>query len=77
MDRHYVSEFTAFINRYLEEHPEVEKDQHRGWRIWWDKQLDLKALEDAEKDNVPDDGYGYYASAWHKHPPPDGGGESH
>jgi len=30
-DRSYVSEFTAFIDRYLEEHPEVVADQHRGW----------------------------------------------
>ncbi|NWG87130.1 MAG: DUF3460 family protein [Hydrogenophilaceae bacterium] len=35
MDRAYVSEFTLFMNKYLKEHPEVVKDQQRGWKIYW------------------------------------------
>lgn len=69
MDRAYVSEFTSFINHFLEEHPEVQKDQHEGWRIYWDRQVDLKAVDAAEHDKVPDDGYGFYAGAWQKKRP--------
>jgi len=35
MDKHYVSEFMVFIDAYLKEHPEVVKDQRRGWDIFW------------------------------------------
>lgn len=66
MDRHYVSEFTRFIDQFVEQHPEVLKDQHDGRLLYWDKHLDLAALEKAEKDSVPDDGYGFYFSAWTK-----------
>lgn len=64
MDRAYVSEFTQFIDHYLEEHPDVVKDQHVGRLIYWEKEVDLAAQEKAETDVVPDDGYGFYASAW-------------
>ncbi|EKE17620.1 MAG: hypothetical protein ACD_10C00364G0003 [uncultured bacterium] len=70
MNKEYVSEFTNFINHYLEEHPEEVKEQHRGWRIYWDHKIDLAAQERAMKDSVPDDGYGFYASAWHVEPLP-------
>ena len=70
MDRAYVSDFTHFIDHFLEDHPKEVKEQRTGWRIYWDKQLDLQALEKAGQDSVPDDGYGFYASAFdhsHKH----------
>lgn len=35
MDKAYVSEFTLFMDKYLKEHPEVVKDQQRGWAIYW------------------------------------------
>lgn len=65
MDRTFVSNHTRFIDRFLEEHPEVVKDQHKGWHIYWDKQVDLVAQKKAEMDSVPDDGYGF-----HHHAPP-------
>lgn len=70
MNKEYVSEFTNFMSHYLEEHPEVVKDQHRGWRIYWDHKVDLAEQEHAVKDSVPNDGYGFYSSAWHSKPLP-------
>lgn len=64
MDRGYVSEFTRFMDHYLAEHPEVVADKRVGWRIYWDKQVDLKALAQAEEDSVPDDGYGFHPAEW-------------
>jgi len=68
MDKSYVSEFTIFINRYLEEHPEVVEDQRRGWDIYWNPEIDLAALNEAKDDIVPDDSYGFSWSAWRVRP---------
>lgn len=64
MDRAYVSEFTHFIDDFVRDHPEVVRDQKKGFRIYWDKQVDLTAEAQARADTVPDDGYGFYNSAW-------------
>lgn len=64
MDRGYVSEFTRFMDHYLVDHPEIVADQRVGWRLYWDKRLDLKALAQAEQDSVPDDGYGFHPADW-------------
>jgi len=64
INRAYVSDFTDFIDHYVAEHPEVLKEQHDGRLLYWDKKVDLAALAKAEQDRVPDDGYGFYASAW-------------
>jgi hypothetical protein len=66
MDRHYVSEYTRFINCYLEEHPEVVEDQKRGWNIYWGHKVDHKALKEAAEDSVPDDSYGFYPVDWRR-----------
>jgi hypothetical protein len=36
-NKQYVSEFEQFMNGYLEQHPEVERDKQLGWRIWWER----------------------------------------
>lgn len=64
MNRHYVSEFTHFIDDFLEKHPEVVRDQKIGRSIYWDKHVDLADLEKARQDSVPEDGYGFYSGAW-------------
>lgn len=64
MARAYVSDFTSFIDHFLEEHPEERKEQHDGRLLYWDRKVDLNELEKARQDTVPDDGYGFYASAW-------------
>lgn len=67
MDRSFVSNHTRFIDQFLDEHPEVVKEQRQGWHIYWDKKVDLVALKKAETDSVPDDGYGF-----HRHGPLNG-----
>ncbi len=62
-DKHYVSEFTRFIDHYLAEHPEVVKDQKRGWNIHWDHKVDFQSLKEAGEDAVPDDAYGFHSVA--------------
>jgi hypothetical protein len=49
----YVSEFEQFLNSYLHRHPEVERDQRRGWDIWWDHRIDLDELDRQRQDTVP------------------------
>lgn len=55
----YVSEFEHFMNRFLEEHPDVREDQRIARLIHWDRKVDLWALKLAEQDRVPEDGYGF------------------
>lgn len=60
----YVSEYTRFITGYLEEHPDVVRDQRYGRLIWWDQHIDLEDWKKAQDDSVPKDGYGFYYLAW-------------
>lgn len=55
----YVSEFTQFIDHYLDTHPAVRQDRTLGWRLWWERPVDLKELERAQRDNVPTAPYYY------------------
>jgi len=64
MNRGYISEFTTFINSYLEAHPEVVSDQWQGREIYWDRYVDFAAQEKARKDRVADDAYGFYGENW-------------
>lgn len=68
MDKAYVSEFTLFMNRYLEQHPEVVEDQRRGWRFGWEPKVEPEAERDAELDLAKDDAYGFNWSAWRPRP---------
>jgi hypothetical protein len=60
----YVSDFEVFMNRFLEEHPEVIKDQKYGWNIFWDHKVDFESLQEATEGAVPDDSYGFYPADW-------------
>ena len=62
IDRSYVSDFTRFIDQFLEAHPEERREQHRGWRIYWDKCVDLKTLRELEESEVPTPSYYYFDS---------------
>ncbi len=55
----YVSEFTEFIDQFIEQNPEVVKNQRRGWYIFWDHNVDLSELERAKKDSIPPTPYYY------------------
>lgn len=70
VDENYVSEFTSFIEGFLDQHPEVVEDQRRGWLIWWDHKIDMQAQEEAAMEREPDDGYGF-----HYHPRPVSGSD--
>lgn len=59
MEKSYVSEFTVFMSRYLQEHPEVVEDQQRGWNIYWNHTVDFEELKQVEEDRAPDDSYGF------------------
>jgi hypothetical protein len=41
----YVSEFEQFINGYMEQHPDARRDQELGWRIWWERPVDVASLD--------------------------------
>lgn len=55
----YVSDFTRFIDGYLQTHPEVRESQCRGWRIWWEHPPKLRELELVQADSVPEPPYHY------------------
>ncbi|PKB19903.1 DUF3460 family protein [Janthinobacterium sp. 64] len=55
----YVSDFTRFIDGYLQTHPEVLENQQRGWRIWWERPASLHELELIHADSVPEPPYHY------------------
>jgi hypothetical protein len=55
----YVSEFSKFLNDYMAGHPNVERDQQRGWYIWWDHRVSFDELDRERKDTVPDPPYHY------------------
>jgi hypothetical protein len=78
MDRNYVSDYTRFIDQFIQEHPDVLEEQRSGRLLYWDKRVDLVAQKKAETDTVPSDGYGFYNSAWasKNHPPSPGKGNN-
>ena len=68
MYKDYVSEFTSFMDRYLQEHPEAAKEQLRDWDDDWHPRMDLEAVNKEQEDVVPDDGYGFAWTAWRTKP---------
>lgn len=66
VDSTYVSDYTKFIRRFLEQHPEVADDQWTGREIYWDRRVDFVAQEQARSDSVPLDAYGFHYSAWNR-----------
>jgi hypothetical protein len=55
----YVSEFTLFMDKLLEWHPEIVEDQHVGRAMLWDKQVDFDELEKARVDSVSMEEHGF------------------
>lgn len=50
MEYAYVSEFTKFINGWLDEHPEAREEQKKGRALWWDKPQDPE-IQAANRDS--------------------------
>jgi hypothetical protein len=40
MSKGYVSEFSGFMNKYIEDHPEVVKAQQIGGDFFWDRKFE-------------------------------------
>ena len=60
MLNNYQSDFTKFINKYLEENPEIQKKQIENRRTWWDKKRDFE-FEKLKKTKLsPKKSYEYY-----------------
>ncbi|KAB8061951.1 DUF3460 family protein [Janthinobacterium sp. FT14W] len=55
----YVSEFTRFIDGYLRDHPQAQASQRLGWRIYWERPLNVEQWRRAERDKVPEPPYHY------------------
>lgn len=36
----YVSDFTKFIDAWLDQHPEEREERSKGRALWWDKPQD-------------------------------------
>jgi hypothetical protein len=64
MAKGYVSDYTKFINQYLDEHPEVVEEKMQGWASFWQRKTEIRAPEITKDDNAQDDSYGYAWSAW-------------
>ena len=64
LDRAYVSDFSRFMDGFLEAHPEAREDQRRGRALYWDHRIDFAEQEKLAADSVPADGYYYFAPPW-------------
>lgn len=55
----YQSEFTRFINGFLEQHPEVETERRELRLTWWERKVDFDALKRWKASRVPQKPYVY------------------
>jgi len=60
----YVSDFTKFINQYLDEHLEVVEVKKQGYASFWQSKAEIRASEITRDAIAPNDSYGYVWSAW-------------
>jgi len=60
-DTKYVSDFTQFMNGYLQQHPDVAQGQVEGRALLWDKQVDRDFQRDAQASRVKQKPYVYQA----------------
>ncbi|MEN3110851.1 DUF3460 family protein [Uliginosibacterium paludis] len=57
----YVSEFTKFMNGWLEEHPEELRTRQEGRALWWDKPQDPAVQQSNATSRVPQKPYPYFS----------------
>ncbi|MBS1208305.1 MAG: hypothetical protein H6R19_703 [Proteobacteria bacterium] len=55
----YVSDFTQFINRWLDQHPIEREEQKKGRALWWDKPQDPAEQQARLASKVPQKPYPY------------------
>lgn len=58
-DIKYVSEYTEFMRGFLDQNPEVAKDQVAGRGLLWDREQDREFLKQAEAVRVKQKPYVY------------------
>ena len=58
-DTKYVSDFTQFMNGYLQQHPDVAQGQVEGRALLWDKQVDRGIWEEYREGQVAQKPYVY------------------
>lgn len=64
MSKGYVSEFSIFMNQYLDENPQLTEERQRGWREFWMPNISLDTPNDLQKEPVFNDSYGFSSSVW-------------
>ena len=57
----YVSDFTKFIDGWLEQHPEEREERSKGRALWWDKPQRVDEQQRVATAQVPVKPY-YYDS---------------
>ena len=60
MLKNYQSDFTKFINTFLDENPEIQKKQIENRRTWWDKKRDFEFEKLKKSKLVQKKPYEYY-----------------
>lgn len=55
----YQSEFTQFIDQWLDQHPEQREEQKKGRALWWDKPQDLETQKIYQAATVEQKPYPY------------------
>lgn len=55
----YQSDFTRFINGFLEQNPQVDSQRRELRLTWWDRKLDLDEQRRFKEARVPQKPYVY------------------
>ena len=55
----YQSDFTKFMQAYLEKHPEVDRQREQLRQTWWDCKVDLEDQDRWSVSAVPQKPYVY------------------
>ena len=55
----YQSDYTTFMNDFLQKNPSVAEDQQRLRLTWWDKQVDVNEQRGFQESKVQQKPYVY------------------
>lgn len=55
----YTSDFTQFMNQYLEQNPQVDSERRELRLTWWDRQVDSDDQRRWKESRVPQKPYVY------------------
>lgn len=56
----YTSEFTQFMNQWLDQHPEAREEQKKGRALWWDRPQDLAVQQANQASKIAQKPYPYF-----------------